>query len=139
MVIRRYKKKLDALFAKHAGRHVLPGDKPWMSFEEYTELITASGLCSNEFSKSATRPCFVDALMLAENELTTTAHTEMCHVEYYEMVRSPQRHRGKRSIFLTTRSLRCTDRTLDTRHGLGSRRPIVPKAAPCNRGACAGA
>lgn len=67
---------------------VCAGDKPWMSFGEYMDLINASGLITESFSKNSTRPCFVYSLMIEENELTTSRYKEMTPVEFYEAVRS---------------------------------------------------
>ena len=92
LVYRQYLPQIDALFDKFSGRFTLPGDEPWMSFQEYMDMVIVSGLTSEEgFSKTAARPCFVNAMMVVENELTTTAHKQMTRVEYYEAVSSARR------------------------------------------------
>ena len=83
-----------ALFAKHSGRFSLPGRKPYMSVEEFLDMLTGAGLFDQEFAVVKARVCFVSAMAMVPDEQRTTKHREMTFVEFLEAVcRCPMSHR----------------------------------------------
>ena len=110
-----------------------------MSFGEYMDMINASGLITETFSKNAVRPCFVYSLMIVENELTTSAYKQMTPVEFYEAVSDDRLSCTDALLQSSLRVLCGTDWKAYPRHGPRPACSPVPEAAAGDRSAGAGA
>lgn len=88
MVYKAYEADLIRTYDAYSGRYKLPGDKPWMSYEEFVELISAAGLYTggDNFNKSTVKQTFLFSMQLVMQELVTTKHHQMERVEFYEAV-----------------------------------------------------
>lgn len=76
----------EALFKKYSGRKTLPGQKPFMSVEEFRELCSEAGLVNDTFSTREIDVCFYQAMMSQADEIFKKRHTEMNNLEFLEAI-----------------------------------------------------
>jgi len=76
----------EALFKKYSGRRALPGQKPFMSVEEFRDLCTEAGLVNETFSAREIDVCFYQAMMSQADEIFKKRHTEMSYLEFLEAI-----------------------------------------------------
>lgn len=84
LVLKAHKPILDALFKKYSGKKTLPGQKVFMSLEEFRLLCNEAGLVNNTFATREIDLCFTQAMMTQVDELYKKRHIEMSYVEFLE-------------------------------------------------------
>lgn len=76
---------LDNIWTKYSGLKTLPGNKKFMSLEEYRNLIIDCG-CNKMLKERDINLCYVLSFETQVNELTTTRIFEMSYIEFLEGV-----------------------------------------------------
>lgn len=84
LVYKAYKPVLDAIYTKFSGRKAIPGQKPFMSREEWMELCTQAGLVNDTFPSRDVDLTYCLAMSVRVDELRETKHMEMMFVEFLE-------------------------------------------------------
>lgn len=86
VTLKCHKPIFDALYKKYSGKKALPGQKPFMSLEEFRDLCNSSGLVNDSFSTREIDTCFTVSMMTQVDELYKKKHTEMSYVEFLEAI-----------------------------------------------------
>lgn len=84
LVLRAHKSILDAIFKRYSGRKALPGQKPFMSIEEYRMVINDANLQSSTFAAREIDICYSQAMMTQIDDLYQKRHLEMNFIEFVE-------------------------------------------------------
>lgn len=84
MVYKENKNQIQAIFDKYSGREALPGEKPFMSLSEYTELLTQAGLLEDGLGSRELQYSFVRAEATPLDETTTWEDTKMHFLEFID-------------------------------------------------------
>jgi len=86
MTLKKYKPIMDAFFAKYSGAKAKPGQKAFMSLDEFKSLADEGGLLESD-SKLAERDisvCYASSMMTQIDELNKGRIMEMSFVEFLE-------------------------------------------------------
>ena len=75
---------LKLLFKQNSGKYSFGGQAPFMSLDEFQELIVNSNVCSDSFGTREIRIHFNLAKMTEINEVDFKKHTEMSFIEFIE-------------------------------------------------------
>jgi hypothetical protein len=84
--LKRFLKPINALYTKYSGRYALPGATKYMSLEEFTDMITNSGVITETFGSREISPLFNLSMMTQKNELDFDRHYNMLLVEMIEAI-----------------------------------------------------
>lgn len=84
LVYKENKTQIQAIFDKYSGREALPGEKPFMSLSEYTELLTQAGLVDDGLVSRDVQYSFVRAESTPLDETTTWEDTKMHFLEFVD-------------------------------------------------------
>jgi len=79
-----YKPALDAVYAKFSGRKAAPGQKSFMSREEWSDLCSQAGLINDLFPARDVDLTYCLAMSLRQDEQREYKHMEMTFVEFLE-------------------------------------------------------
>ncbi len=79
-----HKPILDAIYNKYSGRKTLPGQKNFMSLDEFKELSNDAGLLNENYTTRDIDQCFSLGMMTRIDELSKKTHIEMSYVEFLE-------------------------------------------------------
>eukprot|EP00753_Platysulcus_tardus_P018514 PLAT6892.2.p1 GENE.PLAT6892.2~~PLAT6892.2.p1 ORF type:complete len:639 (-),score=187.45 PLAT6892.2:151-1980(-) len=83
-VFRRYLTALQDVYRRYSGKYTLPGERAWMSVEEFVALLEDAGLLDGDFTVSEAKYAFVLSQMTAVDEMQTDSHTRMVWLEFLE-------------------------------------------------------
>jgi hypothetical protein len=86
VTLKAHKALFDALYKKFSGRKSMPGQKSFMSIEEFRDICNGAGLVTDTFSTREIDVCFYQAMMTQVDELFCKRHTEMNYVEFLEAI-----------------------------------------------------
>eukprot|EP00357_Protocruzia_adherens_P001184 CAMPEP_0115016550 /NCGR_PEP_ID=MMETSP0216-20121206/27513_1 /TAXON_ID=223996 /ORGANISM="Protocruzia adherens, Strain Boccale" /LENGTH=922 /DNA_ID=CAMNT_0002387047 /DNA_START=323 /DNA_END=3091 /DNA_ORIENTATION=+ len=84
IVFRCWEPVLRSLYNTYCGKHSLPGEKKWMSIEEFSELIQATGLSDEEIALRDVDISFNLAMMTQIDELTSDRFKQMQWLEFLD-------------------------------------------------------
>lgn len=84
VILKAHKPILDSIFKLYSGRKSLPGQKPFMSLEEFRQLAVDAKLVPEKLPTRDIDTCFVLAMMVQVDELYEKRHIEMNYVEFLE-------------------------------------------------------
>lgn len=84
VVLKSHKPILDNIFKKYSGRKTLPGQRPFVSLEEFRDLCQNAGLVNDSFSTREIDWCYFQAMMTQVDELYKKRHMEMNYTEFLE-------------------------------------------------------
>jgi len=84
VVLKANKLILDNVFKSYSGKKALPGQKHFVSLEEFRELCNDIGLVKENFGQREIDQCYFQAMMTQKDELYQKRHTEMNFVEFLE-------------------------------------------------------
>jgi len=76
----------ENLYVTHSGKNKLPGEKNFMSFEEYLEIFGVSGLINEIFTEREAITSFAQAMMTQIDELDNDRHMKMQMLEFLEAI-----------------------------------------------------
>ena len=86
ITLKAHKPIFDSIFKKFSGRKAIPGQKAFVSLEEFREFCTNAGLLNDFFSTREIDACFNQAMMTQTDEIFKKRHTEMNYLEFLEAV-----------------------------------------------------
>ncbi|CAG9317234.1 unnamed protein product [Blepharisma stoltei] len=86
LVLKAYKPILDAVYKRYSGKKALPGQKPFMSLEEFRALCNDANLQSSTFAAREVDVCYSQSMMTQIDDLYQKRHLEMSFIEYIEAV-----------------------------------------------------
>ena len=78
---------LKKLFEANAGRFALPGQRPFMSVEEFLDMLDQASLLDATFTVVDAKECFVTGMHPVVNEQQSNAHHNMYFQEFLATVR----------------------------------------------------
>jgi hypothetical protein len=84
LVYKAHRPILESIWSRYSIRMKKPGQKNFMCLEEYTDVVTNSGLVNEFFVARETDLCFNLAMMTQIDELSNDRYREMTFVEYLE-------------------------------------------------------
>lgn len=84
MVFKRYMGRLNQVFQRHSGREKLPGEKQWMSVQEFYELVDKAGLIDDTMTERDVRFQYCYSMMSVADETRTAKHSHMTPIEFLE-------------------------------------------------------
>ena len=84
-ILKLHKVILDSVWKTFSGSRTLPGDRPWMSLDEYRLLIKRAGL-EKEIVDRDINLTFNISIQTQVDELDSTRCFEMHYVEYLESI-----------------------------------------------------
>lgn len=84
LVFKAHKPILDHVFKRYSGRKAVPGQKRFMSLEEFRELCRDAKIVSDKSSLREVDLAFISAMMLQIDEVFKKKHVEMAFVEFLE-------------------------------------------------------
>lgn len=84
--IKAHKVVFEALFKKYSGRKAVPGQKPFMSLDEFRMLCVDTGMISESFTTREIDVCYSQAMMTQIDYLYKKRHLEMNYVEFLEAI-----------------------------------------------------
>jgi hypothetical protein len=91
--IKAHKVIFEALFKKYSGRKSVPGQKPFMSLEEFRLLCSDTGITDETFTTREIDVCYSQAMMTQIDILYKKRHLEMNYVEFLEALCRAARQR----------------------------------------------
>ena len=86
VTLKAHKQIFDCVYKKFSGRKALPGQRPFMSLEEFRDLCTIAGLVNDNFSTREIDVCFAQAMMTQVDEIFKKRHIEMSYIEFLEAI-----------------------------------------------------
>ena len=86
VTLKAHKALLESLYNKYSGRKVPPGQKSFMSLEEFREICNDGGLVNENFANREIEFCYYNSIMTQVDELSKKRHTEMRFVEFIEAI-----------------------------------------------------
>ena len=86
VTLKAHKAIFEAIFKKFSGRKCLPGQKPFMSLEEFRDVCVGAGLINDLFSTREIDVCYFQSMMTQVDELFSKRHTKMHYVEFLEAI-----------------------------------------------------
>ncbi len=84
LVYKAYKPVLDLIYSRFSGRKAAPGQKPFMSREEWSDLCSQTGLINDSFPAREVDLTYCLAMSLRQDEMRDYKHMEMTFVEFLE-------------------------------------------------------
>ena len=84
IVLKSYKPVIDTVYKLYSGKKSLPGQKAFMSIEEFRQLCIDSKIVNERIAARELDACFVLAMMVQVDELYEKKHVEMTYVEFLE-------------------------------------------------------
>jgi hypothetical protein len=84
IVYKTHRPILENVFKRFSGKKSLPGQKPFMSVEEFKELCIKAGLLTTPNPERDLEVCFGAAMMVQVDEIYAKKHVEMNFVEFLE-------------------------------------------------------
>jgi NLR family CARD domain-containing protein 3 len=84
--LKTHKVIFDSLFKKYSGKKGTPGQKPFMSLEEFQTLCNDAGIVSESFTTREIDVCYSQAMMTQIDILFKKRHLEMSYVEFLEAI-----------------------------------------------------
>lgn len=84
--LKAHKVIFDALFKKFSGKKSVPGQKAFMSLEEFRLLCLDTGIVTDSFTTREIDVCFSQAMMTQVDIIYKKRHLEMSFVEFLEAI-----------------------------------------------------
>lgn len=73
-------------YITYGGNFIKPGEKVYMTCEEFENFINDTGLCNDLFSQRELATCFNLSMMTQVDELNKDRHLKATYIEYLEAV-----------------------------------------------------
>lgn len=86
IIFKAHKVILDAVYNKYSGRKAMPGQKPYISVEEFRDLCIEAQLVNDWFTSRDIDLVYGLAMMTRVDELFKKTHVEMKYVEFLEAI-----------------------------------------------------
>lgn len=86
VTLKAHRMILENLYTLYSGRNTAPGQKPFMSLEEFRQICNEGGLVSDSFAAREIDFCFYVSISTQTDELTKKRHTEMNFTEFLEAI-----------------------------------------------------
>ena len=84
LVYKAHKPILDSVFRRYSGRKTIPGQKTFMSLEEFHELCEHAKFVNEKCTSREIDLAFALSMMTQVDEVYKKRHTEMSFVEFLE-------------------------------------------------------
>lgn len=85
-IFKTHKVILDAIYNKYSGRKILPGQKPFVSIDEFRDLCNEAQLLNDFFTSRDIELVYGLAMMTRVDELFKKQHVEMKYLEFLEAI-----------------------------------------------------
>ena len=85
-ILKEYREELDELFKTYSGRYTMPSKPKFVSVEEFTEMISASGVLSLNIANKDIGKYFNLSIETQPDELDNDRHMQMFTLEFYEAI-----------------------------------------------------
>jgi hypothetical protein len=86
LTFKAYKAILDAVYQRYSGRKSLPGQKPFVSVEEFRDLCNEASLVNDWFTSRDIELVYGLGMMTRVDEIFKKTHVEMKYVEFLEAI-----------------------------------------------------
>lgn len=86
IVFKTHRPILENIYKKFSGKKTLPGQKPFMSLEEFKDLCLKADLIQTNNPEHELELCFGAAMMIYVDEIYQKKHVEMKFVEFLEAI-----------------------------------------------------
>jgi len=86
IIYKSYMPVIKMLFKENSGRYTKPGFSNFMSLEEFTDLVTNTGICTENFGQREIGIHFCLAKQTEINELDFDKNREMNQLEFIEAI-----------------------------------------------------
>ena len=84
LVFRAHREILDSVYKKYSGSKTLPGQKPFMSLEEFHLFCSDTKLENEKLTSREIDLSFVQSMVVQVDEINKKRHLEMSFVEFLE-------------------------------------------------------
>lgn len=84
LIFKAHKEILDSIYKKYSGSKALPGQKPFMSLEEFHQFCSDTKLENEKLTSREIDLNFVQSMMVQVDEINKKRHLEMSFVEFLE-------------------------------------------------------
>ena len=86
LVLKCHKQILDSVYKKYSGKKAMPGQKPFMSLDEFKSLCNDAKIINDQFTSREVDLSFHLSMMTRVDELYSKKHIEMSFVEFVEAI-----------------------------------------------------
>lgn len=86
LIFKAHKAIIDAVYQRYSGRKSLPGQKPFVSVEEFRDLCNDASLVNDWFTSRDIELVYGLAMMTRVDEIFKKAHVEMKYIEFLEAI-----------------------------------------------------
>lgn len=85
-ILKEYMEELEELFKMYSGKYTMPSKPKFVSLEEFTDMITRSGVCKLNIANKDIGKFFNLSLQTEPDELENEKHMQMFNLEFYEAI-----------------------------------------------------
>ena len=85
-ILKEYKEELDELFRCYSGRYTMPSKPKFVSLEEFTEMVSNSGILKLNITNKDIGKYFNLSIETQPDELGNERHMQMFILEFYESI-----------------------------------------------------
>ena len=86
IILKDYAEGLDDLFKMYSGRYTMPSKPKFVSLEEFTEMVSHSGILSLNIANKDIGKYFNLAMETQVDEIDKDKHMQMFKLEFYEAI-----------------------------------------------------
>ena len=122
-IFKLYMPVVKGLYDKYSGRYSLPGQAPFMSLEEFTQMVTDSNVIDENFGAREVGMLFSVSMMTQVNELDSDRHLHMQFPEFIDAIARLAEKLALTSATNVRSNFTCLDRVrvlLGLRRGAGN-------------------
>ena len=86
LVYKRSLTAVKAIYQKYSGKYAMPGAPRFTSLDEFVQMVTESGVISDQFGEREISPVYALAMMTQKDEIDSDRHMNMVFAEFIDAI-----------------------------------------------------